>query len=306
MASGNCDNIPTYEKPLDDGEKFLYKSFFPKLDVDTARETSISTECYNCLAWTLGITNKWLWPIYHAYLDPTQTTQDDFNRFYHDAGFELTNRSNAEIAAFGALTKQGKLYMTHGAKIYSKQKDLTDKWESKLGAYIRLEHELEGLDGDSYGKPVAFYKKAAHFENVQREAQKRRSNIKKPEFMDIQKLRHKIDGIEPAIVQEFDANFLNWTENWQDSANENRLFSSNPASRAFGDYFLELIGLGAQADLLPLVVLRLYTGDFWANLLYDALQKDESLRVFYGEDCHIFEGEIGRSYKIVERYIKAL
>lgn len=50
------------DRPMTPDEKSDFKRWFPNLDVDKAVVTGEISTKYNCLAWTVGVTDKWLWP----------------------------------------------------------------------------------------------------------------------------------------------------------------------------------------------------------------------------------------------------
>ncbi len=106
---------------------------------------------YNCIAHTLRIYSKWVWP---------GATVADFDRLYGKAGYRrvrgLNYRFNPKLEKIVLYAKQGrngKLECTHGCR------QLTDgTWTSKLGAGPLIRHSSpHSLDGPSYGRPIAVY-----------------------------------------------------------------------------------------------------------------------------------------------------
>jgi hypothetical protein len=43
-------------------EKQRFKAYFPGLDVNSAVVTGAPSTVYNCISWTLGFSDRWLWP----------------------------------------------------------------------------------------------------------------------------------------------------------------------------------------------------------------------------------------------------
>ena len=43
-------------------EKQRFQRFFPSPNVDQAVVTGERSPVYNCISWTVGITDRWLWP----------------------------------------------------------------------------------------------------------------------------------------------------------------------------------------------------------------------------------------------------
>ena len=71
-------------------EKQRFKGYFPSLDVNRAVVTGGMSSVYNCISWTVGVTNRWLWP---------GNTLAQFDTFYQ--GFGLHRSGNGEVAAWG-------------------------------------------------------------------------------------------------------------------------------------------------------------------------------------------------------------
>jgi hypothetical protein len=49
-------------RPMTSAEKQRFRGYFANLDVDRAVVTGGASTVYNCISWTVGITNRWLWP----------------------------------------------------------------------------------------------------------------------------------------------------------------------------------------------------------------------------------------------------
>lgn len=295
-----CDNIPSYNKALDDGERIVYKAFFPNLNLQTAKETSFSTRCYNCIAWTLGITNDWLWPDAHAAATETSTTVQDFDDFYKKLGFVRTDKpAQADIALWGNKSPSGNIYATHA----SINKPATNQWESKLGAFIRMQHDKDDLVGDQYGMIVAYYKKdtnlAQHFQQKRQQLIAKRPQLTADEYAKIQR---KVRNLPINTQKQFSMLYDTWKATWFAKPLS---INSNPASRKNSQAYQDLLAMGQQ--ILPLVASRMILPDnFFAIQLYDDLQKQSRLKVAYGSDFDVLEGEAGRSAYTLKKYAQSL
>src|SRR5438477_8321675 len=80
-------------------EKATFKGWFPRLDVNAAVVTGEVSRVYNCISWTVEVTNRWLWP---------GASLADFDTFYRQFGFARSG--NGPIAAWGSTASN----MTHG------------------------------------------------------------------------------------------------------------------------------------------------------------------------------------------------
>lgn len=295
-----CDAIPSYNQPLDEGERMLYKAFFPNLNVQTAKETSIATRCYNCIAWTLGVTNDWLWPDVHAAASETSTTVQDFDDFYGKLGFVRTqNPQEAYIALWGNTSPSGTIYATHA----SINKAGTPQWESKLGAFIRMQHDKDDLVGTEYGKIVAYYKKDINL--AQSVAEQRRTLIaQRPRLSldEYRKIQNQVKRLPLQTKRQFSDKYDAWKSTWFTG---NQAISSNPKSRKNSPEYQALLAMGEQ--VLPLVVSRMILSDnVFALQLYDDLQKNKSLKITYNAHFSPLEGEAGRAAYTVKKYASTL
>jgi hypothetical protein len=114
-----------------------------------------ATKRYNCIAWSIGITTRWVWPAKPG----KAATVGDFDQLYGSRGFRRVRGMNFDlvpgydkIVLYGK--RKGNIYEpTHGAR------QLGDgSWSSKLGQLPLIRHlEPDDLDGSSYGVPIAVY-----------------------------------------------------------------------------------------------------------------------------------------------------
>lgn len=125
-------------RPMTAAEKQRFHSYFPSLDVDRAVVTGEVSRMYNCISWTVGIIERWIWP---------GGSLADFDAFY--GGFGFVRAGDGPIAAWGHSTSA----MTHGSISGSGH---GPRWESKCGADLRIQHGLTELAGSSYGRVLSF------------------------------------------------------------------------------------------------------------------------------------------------------
>lgn len=122
-------------------EKTRFKAYFPNLDVNQAIVTDGISIVYNCISWTVGVSNRWLWP---------GSSLAHFDSFYHGLGF--VRAGDGSVAAWGHSTSN----MTHGSVSGPGH---GPRWESKCGNDLRIQHGLAELVGSTYGRVVAFYRR---------------------------------------------------------------------------------------------------------------------------------------------------
>ena len=273
-------------------EKKRFKNYFPKLDVNRAVVTGAATRQYNCIAWTVGVTTRWIWPGAHI---------SNFDRFYNSRGH--VRASNGPVAAWG----HGPSSMTHAC---ISGPGHGPRWESKCGRDLRIRHGLDELLSSSYGRVVAFYNKRRvlladsdidlRLENASHVKGARKVKLRKEQA---EVMKSVIAEVDKQVIDEFETKFSAWVQTW-DAPHTAHL--SDPSFVRFSEEFAALVAMGA--DILPLVVEKLTDPDnFFALQLYDALQP-EAMSVVHidPEDDAIFEGEQGRAERTVERWIANL
>jgi hypothetical protein len=142
--AGNSWSVAQERRQIDQGGSFPYLGTHYVV-------LSPSTDRYNCIAWSLGITTRWINP------GATLRHCDQLNR---QLGYRrirtLDYRVQAgveKIVLYGKVKPDGSLEYTHQAR---QARDGT--WTSKLGKMALVRHATpESLNGPVYGQPVAVY-----------------------------------------------------------------------------------------------------------------------------------------------------
>jgi hypothetical protein len=118
--------------------------------------TGAATAAYNCIAWTIGVTNRWVWDEVDAAGDGDGTVSvADFDAFYALYGLrpvENATPANPQVALFGNSSGP-----THGALVSEKTCGGGTMFESKRGQNIRILHWVQQLEGGIYGNIIKYY-----------------------------------------------------------------------------------------------------------------------------------------------------
>jgi hypothetical protein len=152
------------KKPLDTERNYAERAYFhteseragfPRLtdEFEVIRPNSTS---YNCIAWSLGYTDRWIWPAQNG----GQVYFSDFDDLYTRHGFKkATTMSFDKSAKYDKVVLYAKandwniLEPTHAAK---QQSD--GSWTSKVGKLPVIRHlHPNDLEGSSYGQPYVIY-----------------------------------------------------------------------------------------------------------------------------------------------------
>ena len=160
FIAANCGNQPLVNR------KTELLNAFPGLVGCEWSVTGEATISYNCIAWTVGITDKWVNEIgitgpgndrYYISIDTSYgngdgiMTMDELDAFYDANGYIVSDSSAADIIYYSKYHGARKKCCSDGAGKW-------DMFESKCGALERIEHLRDQLNGDSYGFPVRYYK----------------------------------------------------------------------------------------------------------------------------------------------------
>ena len=116
-------------RKLTAAEKVIFTNDFPLLDVDFTIVTDEPTGNYNCISWTVGVTNYWHWP---------GSNLTDFDNFYLKM-FVLVRNLNLHwifiiSSSYPNAIHTGYLYAQCAQSLTSSELRFCDKssWKSKL------------------------------------------------------------------------------------------------------------------------------------------------------------------------------
>src|SRR4051812_35506922 len=127
---------------LTTAENISVRNLFPLLDTSNVWVLGEATGVYNCLAWSLRITSRWVWP------------------------WGGRNATDSEMAAF--LRSHGLVASSSGTRLtwgfswssighISRYYNGTWLWTSKLGPWLLINHPRDGLNYGNYGTKRRFY-----------------------------------------------------------------------------------------------------------------------------------------------------
>lgn len=133
---------------------------FPNLDSQHLRITSPDDPGYNCVAWAADDNTKWWEPdpfkLYYWPPDiPREYTLAAYESVYKMLGYIDCNNEESCEPGFQKIA----LFVKSKDRMHvSKQID-SERWSSKLGGKVDIEHPLHGLEGSEYGTIASIMKK---------------------------------------------------------------------------------------------------------------------------------------------------
>ena len=131
---------------------------WPNLTPKNHSIESPATDDYNCIAWAYGVTDKWMWPgVPDAFWPSDVIGSDELDallQLYLHSGYQKCDNSEleegyAKVAVY--VNQQGPQHTAIQLE--------SGLWSSKLGNRQDIEHSLDALEGEFYGKPIVFLKK---------------------------------------------------------------------------------------------------------------------------------------------------
>jgi hypothetical protein len=151
-----CDCSTRGGTPPTSAQHSFLSRFFPNLQTANYCVTAPATPTYNCFAWSIGNTTQWIdSQIDSVYGNNNGTLEfSDFDAFYQQYGGlrPVTDRTPAapEVVLYAVGNR-----VTHAAR---KTGSGDCRYESKLGANVRIAHEPWDLEGGStYGNVGRYY-----------------------------------------------------------------------------------------------------------------------------------------------------
>ncbi|MGB3006291.1 MAG: hypothetical protein WBC06_07270 [Chitinophagaceae bacterium] len=270
-------------RKLTAAEKLIFSNDFPLLDVDLTIVTDEPTVAYNCISWTVGVTNFWHWP---------GSLLTNFDSFYGQ--FNLIRKTKGHVAAWGHSDSQ----MTHGCISGPTHGPC---WESKCGSLARIQDCLNELNGPAYGHVIAYYgykrilkpfipKYLLKYMDIKRDFSKE----------EIGKLNQLLKGIPLEVAADFEIKFRAWKNTWF----KGKMASiSDPYKRIETPEFKELKSMGKS--IVPLLAKKLMDdSNFLALPAFEKIVATKKLVIIIdASDERILEGEQGRAYRTVKNYL---
>ena len=135
------------------GKAIILELRYPNLRLTEYTVTSPKSQEYNCFAWAAGDQNRWWQPtpedeFYWIENVPMEETLIAYIKAYQTLDYEPCDDETLETGY-----EKIALYVNgEGIPVHAARQLASGMWTSKLGALEDIEHELDGLTGERYGK----------------------------------------------------------------------------------------------------------------------------------------------------------
>jgi hypothetical protein len=123
---------------------------FPSLGSNYEVMSPTTGKGYNCIAWSLGITNRWVWPGDSLAAFDRLNKQHGYRRL---PKLDLSLKRGVDKIVLYGQNNNGQFRATHQSRQMS-----DGNWSSKLGQMPLIRHRgPSALSGSSYGQPMYVY-----------------------------------------------------------------------------------------------------------------------------------------------------
>jgi hypothetical protein len=129
------------------------EDIFPNLHGSAFRVTSPIDDSYNCVAWAMGRTDGWWWPLGDPKKSewPAGVARVESLEAFSNA-FSTLGYSSCELADPEPGNEKIAIYATpDGIPTHGARQMVGGRWTSKLGGLEDIEHGLNDLIGTEYG-----------------------------------------------------------------------------------------------------------------------------------------------------------
>lgn len=143
----------------DESLRALLESRFPKLRSSNYDVISPQSTDYNCIAWAAGVSDRTWWPLKPHYWPPGALQKESIQAFV--SAFSTLGYAVCEDGSLEKGWEKVAIYQVpDGSPTHACRQIDHDKWTSKLGPNVDIEHEVHALDeSKKYGSITTFMKR---------------------------------------------------------------------------------------------------------------------------------------------------
>ena len=133
-----------------------YCSRHPNMSKEKLRVIRLATRAYNCIAAAFGVEEQWWWPEGPGWpiAEDHGTSVKSFDALVKHFGGERCDGPDMEEG----YVKLDLYIDEYGEPTHMARQTIRGTWISKMGGNMEVEHDLNELDGEGYGKPRIFYR----------------------------------------------------------------------------------------------------------------------------------------------------
>lgn len=278
---------------LTNGEAQSLAEDYPQIDAAKVWVIGEAAGAYNSVAWTLGITDRWIWP---------GASLGRFNGFYVAHRDRL--RAESALAGYGTPA-DGIRHVALRINVHVGGANLGRAWTSKLGGSLLIMHGFTDLAGSTSGYGNVIQEYAPRSTPDRGPPRPSRASPVPPLFSpsvdERGELARRALALHPALRVRFEATYAAWQATWSEASIRT---SSDPEARARSAEFRDVIALEDIA--LPLLMMKLTDpAGFFALQAIDKLLPPRAKVRFEFDDPAILGGEQHRAAETLRRWLAA-
>jgi hypothetical protein len=130
-----------------------FRVALPRLTTANYRETSPASWEYNCIAWAVGVTDAWWWPVPGRYWPANVPREESLAAFL--AAFATVGYVPGASAVLEADVEKVALYAAADIPTHAARQLPSGLWTSKLGPALDIEHATpDVVAGGVYGEVI--------------------------------------------------------------------------------------------------------------------------------------------------------
>lgn len=130
---------------------------FPNSLIESFQDTSPQDPLYNCIAWTYGVQESWMWPaIYCSWPQnvPKISTINSFKELFSRIGYKECEDGDLEQDFLKVAIYEKEGNPTHAARQLE-----SGLWTSKLGREWDVSHTIFSMADGEYGNVSVYMKR---------------------------------------------------------------------------------------------------------------------------------------------------
>lgn len=296
-----------YPRKPSSNEFYTLERDFPLLNIDNVMLVAAPTYKYNCIAYSMGLTNTWINP---------PSDELSLEVMYNHAKCLKGAYSNFKKVQRMSIDSRIDTYSKGGGPTHASAKTSYTDYSSKLGTDWLISHRRNELERGIYGNISMSFQPTDEFVCSVNDLQSERAALiseiaawessKIIEFSDEERNCIKIEAKSKLQYKdEFIKLFHKWKKNWL----------TNPATKRSNDSrvtkqleeFPQLMALGSK--IIPLILELLIEDpdeNFILLVLYDELNNITNKIMYKKDDPAMFEGEQVRALRTVKLYLDNL
>lgn len=259
-------------------------SYFENLNSNDAIQSAPSSSVYNCISWSVGITDSWSWPpddFASVSSDPLTCFDYFYNQNYGNYRYtrQNVNPDSCQVDLWALLDQSGDISnYTHASVGFDGVNVHGYDWESKPGSLMRTFHPRNSLRGNEYGSIVYHYRRYSptldftESSSLLESIAEGTASIETVEYNnnELNYINWNISSIPQSVIDKFQSYYQKWQkESLQSPHSDYESYTHLP-------YYSDLINLYLENPKIKYLIFHELSNNFpqIVNLVHEILLKN--------------------------------